>query len=155
MEEAYRLLRNAQIKSAVAQRYKEAAMGADEALARLAAQARATLADALVDVEVEVWVKERDPKTGEPTCYNAETGEMMSVQRFERRRQISLELLYDTGLVHNVAEVSYGRFGPKVKLYDKQGALDKICRGLGIYQGDGAAVSVVVKVLQGVDVDAV
>lgn len=122
--EGARLLQNATIQAAIKERYAALAMSTDECVSRLAAQARATLADVAVAVPV----------------YEEEDGK--SCPWPKRAVSYKLELdwkkLHDTGLIHQVAEIRWTRNGPAIKLCDVQGALDKIAKGLGIYKPDGA-----------------
>ena len=146
-QEGHRLLKNAEIKTAISERYKEAAMSADEALARLGKIARSTLADAFetvgfVDLDAQ----------GEPEMYDAETGDALPNRYVQR---LSLEKLAENGVIHNVTEISYNEYGPKIKLMDAQSALDKIARAHGLYSENGNALEIVVKAYTGVDTDKI
>jgi len=115
-------LRKPVVQEAIRERFASVAMQADEALSLLARQARASLADALE------W-KEHTNEQGETKRYLV----------------LSLEKATETGLIHCVASAKYGPNGLELKLADAQGALDKILRGLGVYQNDGSGVTVVIK----------
>jgi hypothetical protein len=132
MQEGYRLLRNADIQSAIKERWKEAIMSADEALARVSAMARATLDDAFEDA----LAVERD-YYGDPVCFDAETGEPIPTRPYKR---LSIDKLHETGLIHCVKKISYNQWGPIVVLNDQDGALEKILRGLGIFKPDAQPI---------------
>jgi phage terminase small subunit len=117
--EGARLLQNATVQAAIKEKYSALTMETDEVLSRLAAQARATLADVTSVVEL------REDKTDEKKI----TG---------YRLELDWKKLHDTGLIHQVAEVRWTRSGPAIKLHDVQGALDKIAKALGIYKPDGS-----------------
>jgi phage terminase small subunit len=124
-EQAYENLRKPQIKAAVSQRYREAAMGAEEVLARLATHGRATLEGAFEEVLVVDW-----DASGQPAEYEAETGEPIPSRRVTR---VSIEEMRRNGTIHLVKKVTYGQYGPTVELVDAQAALDKIARAERLY----------------------
>lgn len=123
-ELARRELTKVDIQAAIKERYRAVTMSTDECLFRLAAQARATLADVAVAVPV---YEEEDGKSC-PWPKRAVTHKL----------DLDWKLLHDTGLIHQVAEIRWTRNGPAIKLCDVQGALDKIAKALGIYKPDGS-----------------
>lgn len=116
--EGARLLQNATIRAEIEKRYKALAMTTDECMARLTAQARATLADVTSLVPIT-----NPANSEEVTGY---------------RLELDWKKLHDTGLIHQIAEIRWTRSGPAIKLVDVQGALDKIAKALGIYKPDGS-----------------
>lgn len=114
-----RLTVNAGISAEITARYKALGMETDECLSRLAAQARASLADVTCLVPLHGDEKDKERITG-------------------YRLDLDWKKLHDTGLIHQVAEVRWTRTGPAIKLCDVQGALDKIAKALGIYKPDGS-----------------
>jgi hypothetical protein len=142
-----RLLVNVGIRAAVQERYKQAAMTADEALYRLRGMAAASLADAFTDdlaPEFDEW--------GNPVCYHAETGKPIGTRPVKR---ISIEKLHETGLIHYVKKISANQFGPIIELNDPQGAIDKILRAHGVYKDEGAVPQIIIKNYRGVEMEAV
>lgn len=115
---AHRMAVNGGIQTAIRQRYSEAAMDAKECLARLGAQARATLADVTELIPV---YEERD-------------GKSCPWPRKVTRYLLDLDWkkLHETGLIHQVAEIKWTQHGPSIKLHDVQGALLAIANAHGL-----------------------
>lgn len=121
---AARMMVNDGIRAAIKEKYSALAMETGEVLARLAAQARATLADVTM---LEPVYEDR----GGLTCPWPKRATRY-VLDFDWKK------LHDTGLIHQVAEIKWTRDGPAIKLHDVQGALDKIAKAQGIYKPDGS-----------------
>lgn len=94
-----RLMKNPLIVARIQERLAQFAMPANEALARLAEQARVNIADFIV------------------TNGNGFT---LNWEELQRRG-------------HLVKAITMTRSGPKIELYDAQGALDKIAKILGLF----------------------
>lgn len=148
-----RLLKNVEIQAAVRERYRASTMGAEEVLARLAGAAKASLEDALE------WVTYTHTEVVTGCLYDPETDTEEEVEVFHeyttRRLMLTLEKMVETGLIHFVKSMKETRWGMAYELDDRQGAQDKIARALGLYKEEGQVAEVVIKVVRGVDVEAV
>jgi phage terminase small subunit len=105
-------LRKPDISAEISRRLDEAAMPAAEVLARLAAQARGSLAD-FIDLDVE----EPDPETGEPV---------------RRAWRLNLAKAEEAGLMPLVKTLAWTEHGPKLELHDAQAALGLLAKRHGL-----------------------
>jgi len=103
---AHRLMKKPAIQTVIAARLEEIAMGANEALARLAQQARANIAD-FIQEEIETI---EDPKTGE-------THEFRSMR-------LRWDKIEERGYL--VRAIRSTQYGPAIELHDSQHALELI-----------------------------
>lgn len=127
-----RLMKNPEIAAAVTERIKASAMPADEALARLAEQARVNMGDFIKPREVPVWqilgLKPPDsPAEAQDDEAEEETekpAECPTVMLFE----IDMDAIKDRG--HLVKKISMTKYGPAIELHDGQTALITIAKHL-------------------------
>lgn len=147
--QGFRMLRNANIKSAIDWLYKQTSMGVDEMVGRLEGMVRADLIDAMVPVYRQVR-KPRDSDSDEPM----EWMEWMDTDDVIGYR-IDSKLLVETGLMSFVKAVKETAHGTVYELEDRQGAMDKVLRAKGVYREEGVSQEVVIKIVRGVNLDAV
>lgn len=134
-QEGYRLLKNAQIQHAISLRVAEAAMAADEVLARLAAHARGTLDDFL-DEEGRVDLDGA-----------RQAGALHLLKKY------ACEEVYEGASLEKLRLVRKLR----LEMYDAQNALVQIGRHHGLFtdKTDHTSGGEPFKVYQGVDVERV
>lgn len=112
--QATRLLRNAKVKAAISERLDEAAMPANEVLARLADIARSDIGDLLT-----LQQREMKGATGED-----ETVEWAMVNLAAAKR---------AGLTRYIKSITWTNNGPKLELHDAMAALVNIGKAHGLF----------------------
>lgn len=104
-----RLLRNVEVQAAIEARIKEAAMQADEVLARLSEQAEAKIGDFLKVKKV--------PLIKNGVVLLDTDGQPIWVETWE----INFEMVQARG--HLIKSITQTRYGPKIEMHDGQNAL--------------------------------
>jgi phage terminase small subunit len=138
-----RLMKRTDVQAAIAERIKQAAMEADETLARFAEQARSNVADFILLEEIDyldvLGKPVIDPITKE-------------TKKIKIMRGINWETVEQRG--HLVKEISYDKRGnPMIKLHDGQAALIQIGKALGLFSDVEVTVNTVMKGYVGISPD--
>lgn len=107
------LMRIPEVRAAIEQRLKEAAMQADEVLSRLAEQGRIDISDFVQDVTIPLVGKDGEL-----------VGEMQGIR-------LNWDAIRAHG--HLVKSVTATQYGPKIELHDGQKALELIGRHLALF----------------------
>lgn len=114
--QGHRLLKNVEIQETIKQRLNDCAMQADEALKRLADQARSNISEFVREASRNIF---------------DDDGELVAVIQFF---ELNWEVIKQCG--HLVKSISNTQYGPKIELYDGQHALELIGKHLRLFSDE-------------------
>lgn len=116
-------LRKPQIQGAIQERLKEKAMGADEVLARLADEARGSMAD-FMTIHESPLVK--------PGGIPIKDHEGKPIIRYFP--ELDLKKAEERGKLHLIKKLTYTAHGPSIELYDAQAAKQLLGKHHGLFK---------------------